>query len=53
MRAVEGKVAMAQPKKNSSSPAAQYFAEVLRMLRMKAGLSQTELGERMAYTGPR
>lgn len=42
---------MAQPKKNSSSPAAQYFAEVLRMLRTKAGLSQTELGERMAYTG--
>ncbi|MCX4908556.1 helix-turn-helix transcriptional regulator [Streptomyces sp. NBC_00878] len=42
---------MAQPKKNSSSPAAQYFAEVLRMLRTKAGLSQTELGERMNYTG--
>jgi len=42
---------MAQPKKNSSSPAAQYFAEVLRMLRTKAGMSQTELGERMAYTG--
>jgi transcriptional regulator with XRE-family HTH domain len=42
---------MGQPKKNSSSPAAQYFAEVLRMLRTKAGLSQNELGERMNYTG--
>ncbi|MBA2950400.1 helix-turn-helix domain-containing protein [Streptomyces sp. PSKA28] len=42
---------MGQAKKNSSSPAAQYFAEVLRMLRTKAGLSQNELGERMNYTG--
>ncbi|MBA4860540.1 helix-turn-helix domain-containing protein [Streptomyces sp. PSKA54] len=42
---------MGGPKKNSSSPAAQYFAEVLRMLRTKAGLSQNELGERMNYTG--
>ncbi|WP_189184919.1 helix-turn-helix domain-containing protein [Streptomyces albiflavescens] len=42
---------MGQPKKNSSSPAAQYFAEVLRMLRTQAGLSQNELGERMAYSG--
>ncbi|MFJ4831643.1 Scr1 family TA system antitoxin-like transcriptional regulator [Streptomyces sp. NPDC088747] len=42
---------MGQPKKNSSSPAAQYFAEVLRVLRTKAGLSQNELGERMAYSG--
>ncbi|MFE6483230.1 Scr1 family TA system antitoxin-like transcriptional regulator [Streptomyces sp. NPDC057757] len=42
---------MGQPKKNSSSPAAQYFAEVLRVLRTKAGLSQNELGELMAYSG--
>ncbi|MEU6649167.1 helix-turn-helix transcriptional regulator [Streptomyces sp. NPDC046900] len=42
---------MTQPRKNSSSPAAQYFAEVLRTLRVKAGLSQNELGERMAYSG--
>jgi transcriptional regulator with XRE-family HTH domain len=42
---------MGQPKKNASSPAAQYFAEVLRTLRAKAGLSQSELGERMAYSG--
>ncbi|MEU7056181.1 helix-turn-helix transcriptional regulator [Streptomyces sp. NPDC046197] len=42
---------MAQPGRNSSSPAAQYFAEVLRTLRVKAGLSQNELGERMAYSG--
>ncbi len=42
---------MTQPKRNSVSPAAQYFAEVLRMLRGRAGLSQEELGERMSYTG--
>ncbi|MFD3929295.1 Scr1 family TA system antitoxin-like transcriptional regulator [Streptomyces sp. NPDC058614] len=42
---------MGQPKKNSSSPAAQYFAEVLRVLRTKAGLSQNELGDRMGYSG--
>ncbi|MEU5099040.1 helix-turn-helix transcriptional regulator [Streptomyces sp. NPDC020996] len=41
---------MGQPKKNSS-PAAQYFAEVLRMLRTAAGLSQNELGDLMAYSG--
>lgn len=37
--------------KNTPSPAAQYFAEVLRMLRTAAGLSQNELGELMAYSG--
>lgn len=42
---------MGQPKKNTSSPAAQYFAEVLRMLRTAAGLSQNELGDRMGYSG--
>ncbi|MFF3516043.1 Scr1 family TA system antitoxin-like transcriptional regulator [Streptomyces sp. NPDC002573] len=42
---------MGQPRKNSPSPAAQYFAEVLRTLRVNAGLSQNELGERMAYSG--
>ncbi|MCX5557869.1 helix-turn-helix transcriptional regulator [Streptomyces sp. NBC_00038] len=42
---------MGQPKKNSSSPAAQYFAEVLRLLRTRAGLSQNELGDLMAYSG--
>ncbi|MEV6024273.1 helix-turn-helix transcriptional regulator [Streptomyces sp. NPDC052036] len=35
----------------SRGPAAQYFAEVLRTLRVNAGLSQNELGERMAYSG--
>ncbi|WP_281727981.1 Scr1 family TA system antitoxin-like transcriptional regulator [Streptomyces sp. RKND-216] len=33
------------------SPASQYFAEVLRLLRVRAGLSQNELGTRMNYTG--
>ncbi|EST37533.1 hypothetical protein N566_12575 [Streptomycetaceae bacterium MP113-05] len=33
------------------SPAGQYFAEVLRLLRGKAGLSQNDLGTRMNYTG--
>ncbi|MEU6144302.1 helix-turn-helix transcriptional regulator [Streptomyces sp. NPDC047081] len=42
---------MGQPKKNASSPAAQYFAEVLRLLRMAAELSQTELGDVMSYSG--
>ncbi|MFI9763872.1 Scr1 family TA system antitoxin-like transcriptional regulator [Streptomyces sp. NPDC051963] len=42
---------MGQPKKNASSPAAQYFAEVLRMLRTAGGLSQNELGDLMAYSG--
>ncbi|MEU9210199.1 helix-turn-helix transcriptional regulator [Streptomyces sp. NPDC048415] len=42
---------MGQSKKNASSPAAQYFAEVLRVLRTKAGLSQNELGQLMGYTG--
>jgi transcriptional regulator with XRE-family HTH domain len=48
---VEGVSAMGQSKKNASSPAAQYFAEVLRVLRTKAGLSQNELGQLMGYTG--
>ncbi|MFD0315152.1 helix-turn-helix domain-containing protein [Streptomyces flavalbus] len=42
---------MPQSGKKSSSPAAQYFGEVLRMLRTAAGLSQSELGERMSYSG--
>ncbi|MFF4348730.1 Scr1 family TA system antitoxin-like transcriptional regulator [Streptomyces sp. NPDC001530] len=42
---------MGQPKKNSSSPAAQYFAEVLRLVRVHAELTQDELGQRMAYSG--
>ncbi|MEV6172662.1 helix-turn-helix transcriptional regulator [Streptomyces sp. NPDC051954] len=42
---------MGQPKRNASSPAAQYFAEVLRMLRTTGGLSQNELGDLMAYSG--
>jgi transcriptional regulator with XRE-family HTH domain len=42
---------MGQSGKKTSSPAAQYFAEVLRVLRTAAGLSQNELGERMAYSG--
>lgn len=33
------------------SPAGQYFAEVVRLLRVRAGLSQNELGTRMNYTG--
>ncbi|SCK34274.1 helix-turn-helix transcriptional regulator [Streptomyces sp. WMMB 322] len=37
--------------KKVASPAAQYFAEVLRLLRTSAGLSQNELGARMNYTG--
>ncbi|MFL5996776.1 MAG: Scr1 family TA system antitoxin-like transcriptional regulator [Streptomyces sp.] len=42
---------MGQPKKTSMSPAAQYFADVLRLLRVSAGLSQNELGDLMAYSG--
>ncbi|MFJ7900530.1 Scr1 family TA system antitoxin-like transcriptional regulator [Streptomyces sp. NPDC096198] len=42
---------MGQPRKNTPSPAAQYFAEVLRTLRVNAGLSQNELGELMSYSG--
>ncbi|MFF3907199.1 multiprotein-bridging factor 1 family protein [Streptomyces sp. NPDC001848] len=42
---------MGQLKKNSASPAAQYFAEVLRTLRVQAGLSQNDLGNLMAYSG--
>lgn len=38
-------------RRRSPSPAAQYFAEVLRTLRTAAGLSQNELGELMAYSG--
>lgn len=37
--------------KKVASPAAQYFAEVLRLLRTAAGISQTELGTRMNYSG--
>jgi transcriptional regulator with XRE-family HTH domain len=37
--------------KRVTSPAGQYFAEVLRLLRSSAGLSQNELGARMSYTG--
>lgn len=37
--------------KKVASPAAQYFAEVLRLLRTAAGLSQNDLGARMNYTG--
>lgn len=37
--------------KKVASPAAQYFAEVLRLLRVAAGLSQNELGTRMNYSG--
>lgn len=33
------------------SPAAQYFAEILRLLRSSEGLSQNDLGARMNYTG--
>ncbi|WP_230396196.1 helix-turn-helix domain-containing protein [Streptomyces blattellae] len=42
---------MGQTKKTSSSPAAQYFAEVLRLLRTAKALSQNELGDLMAYSG--
>ncbi|MFI8993482.1 Scr1 family TA system antitoxin-like transcriptional regulator [Streptomyces sp. NPDC053542] len=42
---------MAQPKKKALSPAQQYLAEVLRLLRTARGLSQTELGSLMNYTG--
>jgi len=42
---------MGQPKKKSSSPAAQYFSEVLHILRTGRELSQNELGELMAYSG--
>lgn len=37
--------------KKVASPAGQYFAEVLRLLRSSAGLSQNDLGARMNYTG--
>ncbi|KAF4405089.1 helix-turn-helix domain-containing protein [Streptomyces lycii] len=37
--------------KETASPATQYFAEVLRKLRERAGLTQDELGSRMNYTG--
>ncbi|OEU85840.1 DNA-binding protein [Streptomyces abyssalis] len=37
--------------KKVASPAGQYFAEVLRLLRGSAGLSQNDLGARMSYTG--
>jgi transcriptional regulator with XRE-family HTH domain len=37
--------------KKVASPTAQYFAEVLRLLRVAAGLSQNELGTRMNYSG--
>lgn len=39
------------PNKKVASPAGQYFAEVLRLLRVAAGLSQNELGSLMNYTG--
>ncbi|MFC6066684.1 Scr1 family TA system antitoxin-like transcriptional regulator [Streptomyces ochraceiscleroticus] len=42
---------MTQPKKKALSPAQQYLAEVLRLLRTARGLSQTELGSLMNYTG--
>ncbi|KUO20210.1 DUF5753 domain-containing protein [Streptomyces dysideae] len=42
---------MGQSKKKSSSPAAQYFAEVLHILRTVRELSQNDLGELMAYSG--
>lgn len=37
--------------KKVASPAGQYFAEVLRLVRGGAGLSQNDLGTRMSYTG--
>ncbi|SCK36147.1 Helix-turn-helix domain-containing protein [Streptomyces sp. WMMB 714] len=37
--------------KKATSPSAQYFAEILRLLRTSAGLSQNDLGARMNYTG--
>ncbi|MGP3922661.1 helix-turn-helix domain-containing protein [Streptomyces sp. 8N616] len=37
--------------KDKASPASQYFAEVLRILREQAGLTQDDLGTRMNYTG--
>ncbi|MFR9673137.1 helix-turn-helix domain-containing protein [Streptomyces sp. TR06-5] len=39
------------PGRRVVSPAGQYFAEVLRLTRGRAGLSQSELGSRMSYTG--
>lgn len=42
--------AVAQPRK-VVSPAGQYFAEVLHLLRCRAKLSQNDLGGRMSYTG--
>lgn len=41
---------MTQPKK-VVSPAGQYFAEVLHLLRCRAKWSQNDLGGRMSYTG--
>jgi transcriptional regulator with XRE-family HTH domain len=41
---------MGQPKK-ASSPTAQYFAEILRLLRIAGKMSQNDLGGRMSYTG--
>ncbi|MGH3313745.1 MAG: helix-turn-helix domain-containing protein [Streptomyces sp.] len=41
---------MSQGKK-VASPAGQYFAEILRLLRNSAELSQNDLGGRMNYTG--
>ncbi|MGR3932815.1 helix-turn-helix domain-containing protein [Streptomyces sp. BRA346] len=38
-------------KKVSTSPTVQYFAAVLRLLRVQAGLTQEELGKLMGYTG--
>ncbi|MCF6522133.1 DUF5753 domain-containing protein [Streptomyces sp. JJ36] len=37
--------------KKVASPAGQYFAEVLRLMRGGVGLSQNDLGSRMNYTG--
>jgi transcriptional regulator with XRE-family HTH domain len=37
--------------KRATSPSAQYFAEILRLLRTSAGLFQNDLGARMNYTG--
>ena len=37
--------------KNVASPAGQYFAEIVRLLRSSASLSQNDLGARMNYTG--
>lgn len=37
--------------KKVASPAGQYFAEIVRLLRSSASLSQNDLGARMNYTG--